>query len=289
LTLSTSVTTNILDVNNTRNIDYKYTIETDNMVKEQHLWLIRYGKTDPGLIENVGNYDSDLHQEGIDHAKRIAQHIQASGAPAPAHIFSDPFMRCMRTADVLVHSLNSSVSSSKNSKLKLKVEQGMTEWQVPSLLVTPEGGRTTPRTLQELTKEFDSVDETYTSLNPQGPDRETGEAVIGTPSFPETEEELYARCRMTLHKMLHHVGDTDSIAIVSHAPCCQSTALALEGADSPAQIQLGPWSLGGVTHFSRPVGSEKWTLRSYSGTSHMPGEYKYGKLGQWSLPSFVKQ
>jgi len=260
------------------------------MEKEQHIWLIRYGKTDPGLIENVGNYDSDLHQEGIDHAKRIAKCIQDSGAPTPAHVFSDPFLRCMRTADVLVDSFNKeSGETSTNLPLKIKVEEGMTEWQVPALLVTPEGERTSPRIVEELQEELENVDETYESLNSMGPDRESGEAAIGTPSFPESEHDLYARCKMTMHKILHHVGDTDSIAIVSHAPCCQSAALALEGSDSPSQSAIGPWSLGGVTHFSRPIGSDKWILRSFSSTSHMPGAYKEGKLGQWSLPSFVKQ
>lgn len=270
----------------------------------QYIWIIRYGRTFPGLVENVGNYDSDLHQpEGIEHAKAIAQRIinnskgDDGDSMIPKHVFSDAFLRCMRTADVLATTLNEH-SRSKGSTapvIKIKVEEGSTEWQVPSLLIDKDGKRTHPRTLSKLTEEFPKrIDETYESLNPQGPDRQdSGTAVAaGCPRFPETEDQLHERCRTTLGKILRHVGKEDSIAIVGHAPCVQSTAMALEGAASPAESKLGPWSLGGVTLFSRPTGEDTkapWKLECYSDTSHMPGEYKEGKLGQWSLPSFVRE
>ena len=274
----------------------------------QYIWIIRYGRTFPGLVENVGNYDSDLHQpEGIEHAKAIAQRIIEANSEKgdhnddsmiPKHVFSDPFLRCMRTADVLVTTLNEHrrMNDSTAPSIKIKVEEGTTEWQVPSLLVDKDGKRTHPRTLSKLVEEFPkTIDETYESLNPQGPDREdnnTTIAAVGCPRFPETEDQLHERCRATLEKMLGHVGNEESIAVVGHAPCVQSIAMALEGAASPAQSKLGPWSLGGVTLFSRPIGgatSAPWKLECYSETSHMPGEYKEGKLGQWSLPSFVRE
>ena len=137
--------------------------------KEQHVWLIRYGKTAPGLIENVGNYDSDLHSDGVVHAKAIAQHIAASGN-VPDHVFADPFLRCTHTADTIVSQINRLT----NKTLKVKIEEGLTEWQVPSLLVDPEGMKTDPRTLEELVDIFDNLDELYESVTPQGPDRESG-------------------------------------------------------------------------------------------------------------------
>ena len=247
------------------------------MVERQYVWLIRYGKTAPGLIENIGNYDSDLHQEGVEHAQAMADRILASGK-IPQHVFSDPFLRCMHTADVLADKLD----------LSLKVEEGMTEWQVPSLLVDPNGQRTHPRRVEELKGIFSTIDESYASVNPQGPDRRNNDSDIpvGCPRFPETEEELHERCSTSINKILDNT--TGSIVIVSHAPCVQSAAMALGGFQSPAECQFGAWSLGGMTLFSREYGEEKWTLEFYSDTSHMPGEYREGKLGQWSLPSFVR-
>ena len=163
----------------------------------------------------------------------------------------------------------------------------MTELHVPCLLVDTEGKRTHPRSLDELLKELKNVDSNYQSVNPHGPDRDSGDAIDGSPSFPETEEQLYARCRTTVNKILDHTGSEDSILIVSHAPCCQSTALAFTGFTLPSDSKLGGWSLGGVTLFSRPVGSKEWVLEYYSDTSHMPGEYKEGMKGKWSLPGFA--
>ena len=130
-------------------------------------------------------------------------------------------------------------------------------------------------------------------MNKQGPDRkdETSSSVeAGCPQFPETEEQLHVRCRTTIHKLLKTIPKNESIIIVGHAPCVQSMAMALEGSTTPKETQLGPWSLGGMTLFSRTINNDdksKWTLEFYSDTSHMPGEYKHGKLGQWSLPSWT--
>lgn len=262
----------------------------------QFVWLIRYGRTYPGLVENVGPYDSDLHQpDGVNHAEAIGRRLASSSdAPvAPAVVYSDPFLRCMRTADVIVKTLN--VSSC--AAVKIRVEEGTTEWQVPSLLVDPDGKRTNPRTMEELAAIFPhTVDASYRSVNAQGPDRGEGATgdEDGRPRFPETENQLHARCATTLKKILAAVGHSDSVAIVGHAPCVQSMAMYLEGSVSPMESKLGPWSLGGMTLFSRPVVTEggeagSWKLELYSDTSHMPGEYKAGKLGQWSLPSFVRE
>lgn len=266
--------------------------------RRQFVWLIRYGKTDPPLLENIGNYDSDLHDpEGIAHAKAVGDRLASSPDDSvPKIVYSDPFLRCMRTADVIVKTLNSSATCT--SRTKIRVEDGTTEWQVPSLLVDEDGKRTHPRSAEELVKLFpDTVDQEYRSVNPQGSDRATsdergdgGKANEDAPSaypprFPETEEQLHRRCQCTIRRILADV--TDSFAIVGHAPCVQSMALALMGGETAEDCpELGPWSLGGLTLFSRILGTDKWTLLLYSDTSHMPSPYKDGKLGQWSLPSF---
>ena len=286
--------------------------------RRQYVWLIRYGRTDPPLLENIGNYDSDLHPDGIVHAAAVAERLASghseSSSPddsVPKILYSDPFLRCMRTADVIAKTLNSTGRSNngQNSNgIKIRVESGTTEWQVPSLLVDKDGERTHPRSTEELVKLFPhTIDREYRSINPEGPDRtasnEEGDdeqsngdkctSSIYPPRFPETEEQLHRRCQCTIQRILADVGGIDSFAIVGHAPCVQSMALALMGGEKPEDFpELGPWSLGGMTLFSRPIkeneNSNRWTLDLYSDTSHMPGEYKDGKLGRWSLPSFVR-
>ena len=307
------------------------TVQQQTEGRRQYVWLIRYGRTDPPLLENIGNYDSDLHPDGIVHAAAVAERLASghseSSSPddsVPKILYSDPFLRCMRTADVIAKTLNSigrSNSGENSNGIKIRVESGTTEWQVPSLLVDKDGERTHPRSTDELVKLFPgTLDREYRSTNPEGPDRTLSEegddeqtngdtSSIYPPRFPETEEQLHRRCQYTIQRILADVGDIDSFAIVGHAPCVQSMALALMGGGKPEDSpELGPWSLGGMTLFSRPVGtagrsgidkpvdsegaekrnesSDKWTLDLYNDTSHMPGEYKDGKLGRWSLPSF---
>ena len=269
--------------------------------QRQYIWLIRYGKTYPGLIENVGNYDSDLHEDGVNHAKCIAQRMLkdiGANKQQKIHMVSDPFLRCMRTADEILKVLRQSCSSA----LDIKVEEGTTEWQVSSLLIDTDGNRTNPRTLQELITLFpETVDSSYVSVNPQGPDRtnsnDMDDDADGSPRFPESEPQLFRRCRTTLQKLFKKLGDTDSIVVVGHAPCVQAMALALEtgGADPTQSKIVKPWSLGGITLFSRPVGGvggggddedDGWRLEYFNSTSHMPEEYQDGKLGAWSLSCF---
>ena len=273
--------------------------------RRQHLWLVRYGLTHPGLVEGIGPYDSDLHDPvGTGHAAATGARLASGdGDPAsvPTAIFSDPFLRCMRTADAICRAIHGPGRTGGEGAVRVHVEEGTTEWQVPSLLVDPRGVRTRPRTVAELAEMLpDTVDAAYASVNPQGPDRvaggypdeDGGDDVA--PRFPETEPQLRARCAASLSRILATVEGGRSLAIVGHAPCLQYLALCLEGSATPAEASgLGPWSCGGVTRFSRPVGedgaaAEAWSLDVYSDTEHMPGEYKEGTKGAWSLPSFQK-
>lgn len=158
------------------------TVQQQTEGRRQYVWFIRYGRTDPPLLENIGNYDSDLHPDGIVHAAAVAErlasgHSESSspGDSVPKILYSDPFLRCMRTADVIAKTLNSTgrSSSGQNSNgIKIRVESGTTEWQVPSLLVDKDGERTHPRSTEELAKLFpDTIDREYRSINPEGPDR----------------------------------------------------------------------------------------------------------------------
>jgi len=295
--------------------------EGENDVKEnrQYVWLVRYGRTHPGLIENVGNYDSDLHYpQGYDHAKAMVNRMVTDKTSIPKRIYTDPFLRCIRTAHILTQNLNKEKEKDDDDDLvSIKVEEGITEWQVPSLLVNHEtGDHTSPRTTEQLQSLLSSsldnnntsddfIDTSYQNVNPQGPRRSNDSNSNDSdddddvrPRFPETEHQLHRRCRTTLERILNDTttskGNTDSsnVAIVSHAPCIQSMVMALEGATTPEESKIvGSLSLGGMTLFSRPKNdhnnsNNKWTLEFFDDTSHMPGDYQNG-IGKWSLPSFI--
>jgi broad specificity phosphatase PhoE len=145
---------------------------------------------------------------------------------------------------------------------------------VPSLLVDERGIQTYPKSTQELADIFDSIDTTYESAN-------AADGSEGSPVFPESEEQLLKRCAKTTNEILKQ-QPTNNVCIVSHAPCDQSIAFYLEGADSINESNLGPWALGGVTKFR---GNK---LVIYSDTSHMPGMYQPG-IKEWSLPCLDKK
>lgn len=253
-----------------------------NNNSRQYVWIVRYGLTEFPLVEFTGPFDSDIDPtEGIAHANAIANRIRSSGSSMPSLVYSSPFLRTVHTADIIASAL---------PKPRVCVEEGLTEWQVSSLLVTPDGKRTYPKLAGKHAKTFDSIDLNYKSLNPAVNDDDG--ASNGAPQFPETEETLMKRCSMTLEKMLQH-SNGESIAIVSHAPCDIAMALHLLG-DKSSSTSLDAWPLGGLTLFSRQKGEEggassfgEWQIEFYGDSDHMPGDYKAG-LKRWTLPSLQK-
>ena len=259
---------------------------------KQYLWLVRYGLTEHQLVEGSGPYDSDIHpQTGVEHAKAIANAIlqdessnnNNGSSTRPTVVYSDPFLRCTHTGSIIAETLN----------CPQRIEEGVTEWLVKSLLVDEKGVMTHPRTAEELKKLFDTIDTSYTSINPVHEGSSIPPPKKGVPYFEETEEALYDRIELTLDLLFEqHTQTNDNICIVSHAPCLQAMALTLEGKKDPALSSFGPWSLGGITRFSRDVDEsstkKEWTCDFYSKTDHMPGDYKDGVKGSWSLPSFIR-
>jgi broad specificity phosphatase PhoE len=249
---------------------------------KQYIYLVRYGLTDPPLMENVGNYDSDIHEPiGVEHAQAIANFLAEQQEDSrPSLVYSDPFLRCTHTANIIASTLGCSH----------RIEEGVTEWLVPSLLVDKDGVMTKPRTVQELQKLFPTIDASFESVNPVD---ESDTSAKGAPHFEESEQALYERVACTLERLFdHHQTNNENLCIVSHAPCLQGMAMILEGKKDPSESSFGPWSLGGVTCFSRDIQNEKageWECQFYSATSHMPGEYHDGVKGAWSLPSFVRK
>ena len=245
-------------------------------MKKQCVWIIRYGLTEHPLVEGVGPFDSDIDPtEGVEHAQCIAKRIAMSSEDAPDLVYSSPFLRTTHTAHILASTVGSQV----------RLEEGLTEWLTPSLLVEPNGIKTEPKSASDLKQKFDTIDTSYESVNSVLAD-ESQIVPIGAPHFIESEDALLLRCATTLTRILH-AAQGANIAIVSHAPCDQAIALHLEGAPLLTQSKLGPWPLGGITMFSRMGAAGPWTMEMYGSTNHMPGIYTPG-IKKWSLPCLSK-
>ncbi|VEU39409.1 unnamed protein product [Pseudo-nitzschia multistriata] len=333
----------------------------DRRRQRQYVWFVRYGLTEHPLVEDLGPYDSDIDpMEGIDHAKNIAKRIAAgihnihetSTAAAsengieqevenneslPTVVYASPFLRTAHTGYIIANELQNCVNENDNKgTVELRVEEGLWEWLIPSLLVTKcDGIKTNPRPLEVLSDKLLELEQTdndanaatialnYNSVNPYDDSGDEGMTCVPVrteasspqdaangdkpgqkhrPRWIESESDLLKRCETTLEGLLSLHPGGNSFCIVSHAPCDQAMAFALEqGAATPEESNLAPWPLGGITVFSRPVGRKddgsddsgdssngEWTMDLYGNTEHMPGDYKAG-LKEWSLPCFAKK
>jgi broad specificity phosphatase PhoE len=219
--------------------------------------------------------------EGMEHAKAIARRISRSGSDAPGFVYSSPFVRTTHTAQLIALDLPGA---------SVRIEEGLTEWQIPSLLVDGNGVRTFPKKTDQLAAVYGTIDLSYTSLNPAVSD-DAAEVPNGAPKYEESEDALLERCAMTLSRILEHSNGA-SFVVVSHAPCDQALALDLEGKGA-TKSNLGPWPLGGITKFSRNVdekgGYDEWEMELYGDTQHMPGKYKAGLkvCSRFMLPGAV--
>ena len=221
--------------------------------------------------------------EGMEHAKAIAQRIQKEKEP-PKLVFCSPFVRTVHTAQLIALDLDASS--------RVCVEEGLTEWQISSLLVDKRGTKTNPKSTDELASVYGTIDLDYQSLNPVSTTEDN--FPVATPYYPESEHDLLKRCSTTLERILEFsVGK--SFVIVSHAPCDQALAINLERtatASDPSKSKLGPWPLGGITKFSRTIDDDSygaWNLDFYGDTEHMPGKYKAGlKVSEFVNACFNK-
>ena len=78
-------------------------------------------------INETGELDMN---EGMEHAKRIAFRIRKSGIDKPKVVYCSPFLRTAHTAQLIALDLPNPT---------VRVEEGLTEWQIPSLLEDKDG------------------------------------------------------------------------------------------------------------------------------------------------------
>lgn len=257
--------------------------------KRQSVWIVRYGLTKFPLVEHLGPFNSPLDEtEGLNHANAIAERLRQevvdSGSvnKGVVHVYSSPFTRTTETANIIASALPDEAS-------RVRVEEGLTEWQQKSLLVDPTGTITFPNTVEDLSARFAKIDTSYQSVNRQSCCHAS--SVSGRDFMEESEQVLFERCSKTVDGILNECCQGNSFIIVSHAPCDQSMAVFFEG-KSLCDSSLGPWPLGGITKFSRAAQEDgsfgSWHMDFYGDTRHMPGEYK-GGLKAWSLPTLAKE
>ena len=144
----------------------------------------------------------------------------------------------------------------------------------PLLLQSPElvGGEApyAPPDLLNLLESFPELSPKYES--------------IAKPQPFETEEDMAKRCGRIVRILCDSVFPSD-LLLVSHAPCCATMALALQGLDYAAarQTKVTAWPLGGLTQFRRNARESSWTMEKSASTAHLSGEWQEGK-GAWTLP-----
>jgi len=175
--------------------------------RKQSVWFVRYGLTKHALLEDLGPYDSDIDPgEGIDHAVSIAKRI-ASGVngdsssennadSVPAVVYASPFLRTAHTGYIVANELQK-----KQEQVELRMEEGLWEWLIPSLLVTKADGiKTNPRPLEVLKEDLIKLEENralqssaatatiaieYQSVNPYD---DSGDINAGIVCVPEREK-----------------------------------------------------------------------------------------------------
>jgi len=231
-------------------------------------------------------HTGDIHPtDGVQHAEAIANYLAQPSSPTPNQIYASPFLRTTHTASII----------GKTLSLPIRIEEGLYEWLKPSLLVERSTGiRTYPQSVAELKERFTDIEQDYVSVNPLLQESESKVLVEGAPSFPEEMDALLLRCNTTIQRLLRQTKNYENVAIVSHAPCIQAMAFALEeDISDPKDSKLGPWPSAGLTKFSREIRDEegstccgKWELDYFGKTEHLPGEYRKG-MNLWSLPCFL--
>jgi len=140
--------------------------------------------------------DPFLTETGIRQASALGSKLASKGL---THIFCSPFYRTIQTANEV----------SKATGVDIKIEAGLSEF------LNPEWFPTNPRLmlLQELKKEFPSIDTTYVSQK--------------TPSFPETREALIARAGETARTLASKFSG--NILLVAHGITCEFTVRGITG------------------------------------------------------------
>lgn len=157
----------------------------------QIVWIARHANrldfVEPEWFETAQRrYDPPLSRDGVIQAQKLAWRLKSEKI---AHIFSSPFLRAIQTAQEVATVLD----------LPIKIEPGLGEWLNPEWMT--EMPETEPQEL--LRQEYPRIDLAYTSR------------VI--PQYPETTEQLFARCVQTAEQLLQEFAGKGDLLFVGHS------------------------------------------------------------------------
>jgi len=197
----------------------------------QDIWICRHGNRIDFVDPSWKGSDPPLSPDGVVQAKETGIRLRNEGIQ---HIFSSPFLRTVETAHYIAEALD----------LSIKIEQGVCEWLNANWFPTP------PifLPLNEMRRRFPRIDETYISRV--------------SPKFPESREEVNARCRAVANSL----ADTSrsSILIIGHGASVLGMTRALMGED----LSIKP-GLCALVKIVRENGSARLALDGDS--SHLSG------------------
>lgn len=165
----------------------------------QTVWIARHGNrldfVNPEWFNTaVRRYDPPLSEDGFVQAAELGQRLKQENI---SHIFASPFLRTIQTANEVAKVLN----------LSIKPEAGLSEWYNRKWMTKkPE---IHPRDL--LAEEYPRIDWGYQSYL--------------TPTYPESEADVYRRTKETVEQLVTEF--TTDILIVGHGASVFGTIKAL--------------------------------------------------------------
>ncbi|KAI9143883.1 histidine phosphatase superfamily [Paraphysoderma sedebokerense] len=190
-----------------------------------HIYLTRHGARadwDPLYIlahsPTTLLHDPPLSRLGIQQSLELKSYfLSLPSHLRPAHIFSSPYYRCLQTIQPTAEALG----------IKVKIEQGVSEWHSSPAIVEENGIRRVKRKkhasfkkLQELFSRDVFIDWSYESLVKLNVESEVDDdiEIVAEDLKMETKEQLYQRVGLTLQKLVQEGYTKDGpILIVSHA------------------------------------------------------------------------
>lgn len=197
----------------------------------QTVWLCRHGNRIDFVDPTWKGSDPHLSPDGCIQARETGARLRGENI---RHIFASPFFRAIETASYIADALD----------LAVKIEHGICEWL--------KGGwfPATPDfiSLDQAIVQFPRVDRDYCSKV--------------QPEYPETREDVNARCALTMRRLLE--AYPEDFLLIGHGASTLGAAKALVGHD--VELSVG---LCALTKIVRQDG--EWQLELNGDASHLTG------------------
>mmetsp|Transcript_41874 Transcript_41874/g.67908 ORF Transcript_41874/g.67908 Transcript_41874/m.67908 type:complete len:301 (-) Transcript_41874:75-977(-) len=190
-------------------------------------------------------YPDDPHLTPLGHkqAESLAKRLADSGI---TQIFCSPFLRVMQTANAVAVALNA----------PLKIENGAMEWLDPYLFSDRPSLIYENTSLDDLQRQFPTIDPTYTSLHP-------------FPKFPEGYDDVMQRGQATVVPIVQEycIEKGESILFAGHG----ASVLALASGLLKRRVRMEPDYTSLTKLVAAAPGGDSWTAEYLFDASHIKG------------------